>query len=112
MLRVRGRSQGVASSARNASNAKGGSHKAFINSASDQPRQRHLARKQNMGVLTARLAAKPVTATGLADKAAWFHQFDTKSWWDQLSLFIVLVGIALVISTFRDYGVTWDEDVH
>jgi hypothetical protein len=65
-----------------------------------------------MGVLTARLAAKPVTATGLADKAAWFHQFDTKSWWDQLSLFIVLVGIALVISTFRDYGVTWDEDVH
>ena len=25
---------------------------------------------------------------------------------------IVLVGIALVLSTFRDYGVTWDEDVH
>jgi len=65
-----------------------------------------------MGVLTARLAAKPVAARGLAGKAPWFQQFDAKSWWDQLSLVIVLVGGALVLSTFRDYGVTWDEDVH
>jgi hypothetical protein len=65
-----------------------------------------------MGVLTARLAARPVTATGLTDKAACFHQFNAKSGWDQLSLVIVLVAIALVLSTFRDYGVTWDEDVH
>src|SRR5690349_19422305 len=65
-----------------------------------------------MGVLTTRLAAKPVAATELVDKAPWFQQFDAKSWWDQLSLGIVLVGIALVLSTFRDYGVTWDEDVH
>src|SRR5437660_12672100 len=28
------------------------------------------------------------------------------------SLSLVLVGVVLVLSTFRDYGVTWDEDVH
>lgn len=65
-----------------------------------------------MGVLTARLAAKPAGAVGLADKSVWFQRFDVKSWWDQLSLVIVVVGIALVLCTFRDYGVTWDEDVH
>jgi hypothetical protein len=58
------------------------------------------------------LAAKPVAAAGLADKAAWFHRCDVKSWWDPLSLGVVLVGVVLVLSTFRDYGVTWDEDVH
>jgi hypothetical protein len=58
------------------------------------------------------LAAKPVAATGFADKAAWFHRCDVKSWWDPLSLGVVLVGVVLVLSTFRDYGVTWDEDVH
>src|SRR5438067_2133286 len=65
-----------------------------------------------MGVLTTRLAAKPVAATELVDKAPWFQQWDVKSWWDTLSLGVVLVGVALVLSTFRDYGVTWDEDVH
>ncbi len=29
-----------------------------------------------------------------------------------MSLGIALVGVVLVLSTFRDYGVTWDEDVH
>src|ERR1700736_5991124 len=58
------------------------------------------------------LAAKPVAATGLADKAAWFHRCDVTSWWEPLSLGVVLVGVVLVLSTFRDYGVTWDEDVH
>src|ERR1700739_3605771 len=75
-----------------------------------------------MGVLTPRLAATFVAATGLADKAPRLNQFNAisrwaksrwaKSWWDQLSVGIMLVGIALVLSTFRDYGVTWDEDVH
>ncbi len=41
-----------------------------------------------------------------------FQQWDVKSWWDTLSLALVLVGVVLVLSTFRDYGVTWDEDVH
>ena len=35
-----------------------------------------------------------------------------KSRWDTLSLGIVLVGVVLALITFRDYGVTWDEDVH
>ena len=65
-----------------------------------------------MGFLTAKLAAKPVAATGLADKAPCFQPFGAKSWWDPLSLCIVLVALALVLRTFRDYGVTWDEDVH
>jgi hypothetical protein len=64
-----------------------------------------------MGVLTTRLAAQPLAKADLADKAAWFR-CDVKSWWDALSLGIVFVGVVLVLSTFRDYGVTWDEDVH
>ena len=65
-----------------------------------------------MGVLTAGLASEPVAPSRLTDKAPRFHQFNAKSSWDQLSLGIVLVTIVLVLSTFRDYGVTWDEDVH
>jgi hypothetical protein len=65
-----------------------------------------------MGVLTNRPTAKHVTKTGLADSAPWFQQIDVEALWDPLSLGVVLVGIALVLSTFRDYGVTWDEDVH
>src|SRR5436190_11214337 len=65
-----------------------------------------------MGVLTTRLAAKPVAVASLAEKAPWFQQFDAKSSWDRMSLGIVLAALALVLCTFRDYGVTWDEDVH
>ena len=65
-----------------------------------------------MGVLTTMLPARPVATTDLADKTPRFRQFDAQSLWDPLSLGIALVGIALVLSTFRDYGVTWDEDVH
>ena len=32
--------------------------------------------------------------------------------WDRLSLGVVIVTTALVVLTFRDYGVTWDEDAH
>ena len=65
-----------------------------------------------MGVLTTRLTAKLVAKPGLTDKAPWFQQIDAGALWDLLSFGVVLVGIALVLSTFRDYGVTWDEDVH
>ncbi len=35
------------------------------------------------------------------------------SWsWDRLTLFLVLLTALLVLVTFADYGVTWDEDVH
>ena len=65
-----------------------------------------------MGVLTTRPTVKHVAKTGLADNAPWFQHIDAEALWDPLSLGVVLVGIALVLSTFRDYGVTWDEDVH
>ena len=58
------------------------------------------------------LAARPLATTGLAGKLTCFQEWDVKSWWDTLSLSVVLVGVVLVLSTFRDYGVTWDEDVH
>jgi hypothetical protein len=32
--------------------------------------------------------------------------------WDRLALALFVVAAALVIITFTDYGVTWDEDVH
>ena len=65
-----------------------------------------------MGVLTTGLPAKHVAKTGLADNAPSFQQIDAEALWDLLSFGVVLVGTALVLSTFRDYGVTWDEDVH
>src|SRR5260370_42706484 len=103
------RSKGVASTSRNVfPNAKVESDNMAVNSVADQPRQRRRVRNQSMGVLTTRLAAKPVATTGLADKAPWFQPFDVKSLWDPLSLGFVLVAIALALFTFRDYGVTWD----
>ena len=65
-----------------------------------------------MAVLTTRLAVKPVAAEGFADRSAMSQQANAEAIWDRLALGVVLVGIALVLATFRDYGVTWDEDVH
>src|SRR5438309_5095741 len=65
-----------------------------------------------MAVLTTRLAVKPVAAEVFADRSAMSQQANAEAIWDRLALRVVLVGIALVLATFRDYGVTWDEDVH
>ena len=32
--------------------------------------------------------------------------------WDGMALMVFLIAIVLVLITFQDYGVTWDEDVH
>lgn len=32
--------------------------------------------------------------------------------YDRLALVLFLVALAIALATFRDYGVTWDEDVH
>jgi len=113
------RKAALPSQARNASsNAKGGSDNKSIyyfrfGSTSTATKRR----EPEMGVLTTRLAAKPVAATGLADKGAWLRRCDVKSRRDvnhggtRCRLGVVLVGVVLVLSTFRDYGVTWDEDV-
>jgi Dolichyl-phosphate-mannose-protein mannosyltransferase len=42
----------------------------------------------------------------------WFSRSDSEAFWTRLSLSIISLGAALVLLTFHDYGVTWDEDVH
>jgi hypothetical protein len=64
-----------------------------------------------MDVLTTWLAAKPAVA-GPAGDALWFPQSDNEAFWTRLSFTVVALGVALVLLTFRDYGVTWDEDAH
>lgn len=74
--------------------------------------RRRLAASQSMAVLTSRLAVKPFSTMGLADKVSSFQRASVETWWDRLALGVVLTSIAIVLATFRDYGVTWDEDVH
>lgn len=61
-----------------------------------------------MSVLTTRLAAE----AGPSGDAFGLRRSDHAAFWDRLSFGLVIVGAALVLLTFRDYGVTWDEDVH
>src|SRR5215831_21312110 len=64
-----------------------------------------------MDALTTTLAVGPVASADPAD-SLWSRRSDEAVWWERLSMGVVFVGIALVLTTFRDYGVTWDEDVH
>ena len=57
------------------------------------------------------LAAKPFTA-GVTCAAPRCQELDAEIFWDRLSLGIIVLGAALALLTFRDYGVTWDEDAH
>jgi hypothetical protein len=57
------------------------------------------------------LATKPA-AIGRADDVVGFPHFDKETLWARLSLGLVALAILLVMLTFRDYGVTWDEDAH
>src|SRR6266852_9017340 len=64
-----------------------------------------------MDVFITWLAATPVAA-GPAGDAVWFLRADKEAFWARLSFGVVTLGTLLVLLTFRDYGVTWDEDVH
>ena len=66
---------------------------------------------QAMDPFTTWLAAKPVVA-GPAGDALWFARPDKERLWTRLSFGVVVLGASLVLLTFRDYGVTWDEDAH
>ncbi len=57
------------------------------------------------------LVGKPALA-GAASGARWFSAPDKGALWSRLTLALVVLTVILVLSTFRDYGVTWDEDVH
>src|SRR5262244_79621 len=61
-----------------------------------------------MGASTTWFAAKPTALAARGSRA----RSDKEAPWDSLSLAVVIVATALVLATFRDYGVTWDEDAH
>jgi len=65
-----------------------------------------------MGVFSISPVAKPIAVAHPPDDAPWFPRCDTGPWWDGISLALFLASVLLVVLTFRDYGVTWDEDVH
>ncbi len=64
-----------------------------------------------MDVFMTGLAATPVAA-GPAGDAVRVLRSDKEAFWARLSFGVVALGALLVLLTFRDYGVTWDEDVH
>jgi hypothetical protein len=49
---------------------------------------------------------------GAPGDTRWFLPSDKEAVWTRLTLGLVTLAVILVLSTFRDYGVTWDEDVH
>ncbi len=57
------------------------------------------------------LGAKPAEA-GDAGAVPWARRAEDAAFWDRLSAGLVLLTVAIALFTFRDYGVTWDEDVH
>jgi hypothetical protein len=50
-------------------------------------------------------------AARLAVSASFDHQDDPNRFWDGWARALLLLATLLVLLTFRDYGVTWDEDV-
>jgi len=57
------------------------------------------------------LVAKPLTA-GVTCPAPRSQELSAETFWDRLSFGIIVLGAVLALLTFRDYGVTWDEDAH
>jgi len=64
-----------------------------------------------MDAFATSLVAKPLTA-GVTRAAARSQELDRDTFWDRLSFGIIVLGAVLALLTFRDYGVTWDEDAH
>jgi len=57
------------------------------------------------------IAAKP-TVDGTTEGALWVHRSSNDLFWERLSFGLVMLAVVLALLTFRDYGVTWDEDAH
>lgn len=64
-----------------------------------------------MDVFATWLAAKPVAArtNPLAFRA---RRSDEDLFWGRLSFGLIALAVVFALLTFRDYGVTWDEDAH
>ena len=63
-----------------------------------------------MDVFTTWIAANPVVA-GTNGESLW-PRAPRELFWGRLSFGLTVLAIVLVFLTFRDYGVTWDEDAH
>ena len=57
------------------------------------------------------LAAAPIAATKLNPIAIRVKHADRRDGWDLASKVLFVVLAVLILATFRDYGVTWDEPV-
>jgi hypothetical protein len=64
-----------------------------------------------MGVLTTSLSSSGMVA-GAAARACWPVRTDEDSVCERLTVLLVALALLIAVLTFRDYGVTWDEDVH
>ncbi|HEY4862140.1 MAG TPA: glycosyltransferase family 39 protein [Xanthobacteraceae bacterium] len=64
-----------------------------------------------MDAFATSLAAKPLTA-GVTSPTPRIQELNAETFWDRLSFGIIVLGAVLALLTFRDYGVTWDEDAH
>ena len=64
-----------------------------------------------MDAFATSLVAKPLTGGGNR-AAAPSQELERDTFWERLSFGIIVLGAVLALLTFRDYGVTWDEDAH
>jgi dolichyl-phosphate-mannose-protein mannosyltransferase len=60
-----------------------------------------------MEVFTTRLGTKPISPRTIRVSPSFNELF-----WERLLFGLVALATVVVLVTFRDYGVTWDEDVH
>jgi hypothetical protein len=63
-----------------------------------------------MDVFTTRLAANPILAR--TTRVSSGPHTSAELFWGRLSFGLTTLALVLVLRTFRDYGVTWDEDAH
>src|ERR1700751_4342948 len=56
--------------------------------------------------------ANPATLAEYESQAPPEQPSDQATFWDRMSSSIVIASALFVLFSFRDYGVTWDEDVH
>jgi hypothetical protein len=71
-----------------------------------------IVRIDGVAEFTSSFAANPATLTDCESQAPRGQPSDQAIFWDRMSSSIVIASALFVLFTFRDYGVTWDEDVH
>src|SRR5437879_1233447 len=62
-------------------------------------------------VLPTLLATIPPASGGTCNSPRTSN-LERETFWKRLSFAIIMLGAVLALLTFRDYGVTWDEDAH